>query len=344
MREEPDISPDSLTFSCILKACANTGSLEIGEEIHAMVRKQCLLGKDLVLGTTLVDMYAKCGLLGKAQEVFDELPVKDVVAWSALISGYTQHGLAEKALACFRAMINEGISPNVVTFTCILKACGMIGSLDMGEEIYAEVKKQRLLEKDVMLGNTLVDMYAKCGRLVKARDVFNKLPIQNVVSWNALIAGYGQLGQAKSIHYFVNKMVAQGIMADSVTFLGLLSTCSHAGLVEEGQIVVKYMHDVGRLTPTLEHYTCMVDLFSRAGHFNQAMIMIGKVPSSERLTLCLAFLGACHKWGNVKLGRLAFDNVTRLDDNVGVAYVFMASIYAAADMQEEAQSVKSIRR
>ena len=167
--------------------------------------------------------------------------------------------------------------------------------------------------------------------------------MRDVVSWNVLISGYAQLGQIKRVFYLLCIMMAEGIMPSLVSFLLLLTACSHAGLVKEGQLVFKEMGSTYSLTPVSEHYACMVDLFSRAGHFNQAMIMIGKVPSSERLTLCLAFLGACHKWINVDLGRWAFEQSVNLDGKCGAAYVCMRNIYAAVGMYAEANEIE-VRR
>ena len=141
------------------------GSVEIGEDIYAEVRKEGLLHKDVLLGTAIVDMYSKCGALDKAREVFEKLPVRDIVTWNALIAGYAQNGFGDEAVKCFKKMQDEGISPNVVTYICILKVCGFAVSLDVGRDLHAEIRKQGLMQKDVVLGTTLIDMYAECGSL-----------------------------------------------------------------------------------------------------------------------------------------------------------------------------------
>ena len=163
------ILPNSVTFLSILKACGSIGSLEKGEEMHGHVIKEGLLGKDILLGSAVVDMYTKCGAMSKAQEVFDQLPIQDVVCWNALISGYAQHGPGEKALSCLDRMQRQGVSTDVVTFVCILKACCSIQAFEKGKEIHAEILKEGLLEKHVLVGNALVNMYTKCGELAKAQ-------------------------------------------------------------------------------------------------------------------------------------------------------------------------------
>ena len=214
------------------------------------------------------------------------------------------------------------------------------------DAIYAEVRKEGLLQRDLMLGNTLVDMYAKFGLVEKAQETFDKLPIRDLVSWNALIAGYGQMGQMKRVVNLLGKMMEEeGITPDIITFLTLLNAHSHEGLVEEGQRVFDDMGTMHwNLTPTLEHYTCMVDLFSCVGHFGKAIGLIEKVSiSSHRLPLWWALLGACCKWVNVEVGRWAFEQSLKLNGNYASIYVCMRNIYAAAGMHEEANDVECWR-
>ena len=337
------ITPDVVTYICIAKACGIVGSLDIGERIDADVRKQRLLEKDVVLGTALVDMYSKCGSLEKAREVFEKLPEQNVVSWSSLIAAYVQNGLANEALECFRQMQNQGVCPNAVSYVSILKACGIAGSLEIGEDIDTEVNQQGLLQKDGVLGTALVDMYSKCGALKKAQKVFEQLPVRDVVSWNALIAGYAQLGHVNAALGFYNSMRAEDVVPNWVSFIILLNACSHAGLLKEGEKWFDEMRDLYCLSPVLEHYTCMIDLFGRAGHFIKLEILLKSLTSSDHLPLLLAILGACCKWVNVNLGRWAFEQSLVIDENCASAYVCMGDIYAAAGMQREAHGIKVLR-
>ena len=333
--KDAKIFPDVVTYVCILKACGTVGSLEVGQDIDVEVRKRGLLQKDVMLGTSLVDMYCKCGALEKAQEVFAHLPMWNVVTWSVLINGYVQHGLDHEALKCFRKMEEVGTSPDEITYICILKACGSVGSLEIGEEIDAKVRKQGLLQKDIVLGTALVDMYSKCGALKKAGEVFEYLPVQNVVSWSALISGYAQLGQTNVVWNLYRRMRREGVVPNFVTFTVMLNACSHAGLVKDGEKLFNEMCVVYDLTPSLEHYTCMIDLFGRAGHFDKAKALLEKVSHSGHLPLFLNILGACKKWRNMKLARWLFEKLIELDENCAAAYVYMENIYAAAGMQME---------
>ena len=341
--QDARIVPNVVTFICILKACGIVRSLEIGQDIDAEVRRRGLLEKDVVLGNALVDMYAKCGALDKAREVFEKLPVRNVVTWSSLMAGYVQYGLGDEALKCFREIGNAVFSLDGVTYTCILKACGLVGSLEIGEDICTEVRRQGLLEKDVVLGTALVDMYSKCGDLEKAREVFECLPIRNVVSWSALIAGHAQSGQANAVLFLYKRMKAEGVIPNSVTFVVLLTACTHAGLVKEGEKLFHEMWATNHLHPMLEHYTCMIDLFCRAARMDKVNALLEKVSHSCHLPLFLTILGACIEWKNVKLGRWAFEQSIALDKNCASAYVFMQNLYAAVDVQMEVDEIEAPR-
>jgi pentatricopeptide repeat protein len=186
-----------------------------------------------------------------------------------------------------------------------------------------------------MVGNALVDMHAKCGALDEAREVFELLSRPNIVGWNALMAGYSQLGEADAALDMYRRMIARELVVvpDSITFLILLNACSHAGLVREGEKLFDEMDAVHRLTPTLEHYTCMADLFGRAGCFDKLKELLGGFPEPGYLPLFQSILGSCRKWKNAALGRWAFDQIVELDEACAAAYVSLGNIYATASMQ-----------
>jgi pentatricopeptide repeat protein len=334
--QDEGISPDSVSFASILKACGSIGALEIGQWIHSQITDQGLLEDDIVLATALVDMYAKCGVLVRAREAFEQLPVRNVVVWSALIAGYVQHGHGDEAMECFRKMQDEGVYPNFVTFISVLKSCGIIGCLEVGESLHVKIKQQGLLENEIVLGNALVDMYAKCGSLKKAQEVFEMIPNQSVVAWNALICGQSQMGRARKVFELFDEMREKGILPDLISFLILLSACSHAGFVEEAQVIFDDMCHVYRLNPELEHMSCMVDLFGRAGRFDKLKGILTKLSNIDYLPLFAALLGACCKWVNVELGKWAFEKLVRLDGQRAASYVCMRNIYEAAGMDAEA--------
>jgi pentatricopeptide repeat protein len=209
-------------------------------------------------------------------------------------------------------MKDEGIPPDVVTFICILKVCGSTGAIEKGKAIHEEIESRRLLKRDVMLGNALVDMYAKCGMLARAEQTLDELPIRNAVSWSAVIMGYAQQGQGCEALNSFKRMQIDGIHPDEVTYLCILSACSHSGLFTEALTLFENMKQEYGILPKLEHHTCMVMVFGGAGCFDEAISAIGMMPSTDHLAIWLALLGACRKWGNPKLGRIAFDQALKL--------------------------------
>eukprot|EP00250_Pteridium_aquilinum_P034591 c7791_g2_i1 orf=234-1208(+) len=170
----------------VLKACAELKDQVLGSEVHAEVARTGLLERDLFVGSALIDMYAKFCMLTKAQQVFDQLSIRNVVSWNTLMAAYAHHGYGHETLKCFDQMRRDGASPDPVTFVCSLKACSSIQATDKGQEIHDEIERRGLLEKDYIIGGALVDMYVKGGSLVKAQQLFNKLPVRDVVAWTAL--------------------------------------------------------------------------------------------------------------------------------------------------------------
>eukprot|EP00250_Pteridium_aquilinum_P009322 c18595_g3_i1 orf=2-544(+) len=180
-------------------------------------------------------MYAKCGSLTEAQDVFDELPYRNVVSWTSLITGYVEHGHTEEALDCFERMQREGFSPDRVTFLSVLRACGSLGTVDKSQQIHAQILKCGLLERDVVVGTALVDTYGKCSLLAKAKEVFDMLRVHDVVSWNALITGYAYHGYGEEALDCFKQMQRQGVSPNRVTFASALKACGTLGASDKGQ-------------------------------------------------------------------------------------------------------------
>lgn len=323
------ILPDSVTFLCVLKACASLETLLKGKDIHVEIAQQGLLREDKLLGNALVDMYVKCGALPQAQLVFDKLPVQNVVSWTTLIAGYYQHGHSGEALDCFEHMKEAGLSPDVVAFACILKACGSIGAAERGEEIHAEIVREGLLKDVTVLGSALVDMYAKCGILVKAQEVFDKLLDRDVVSWTALIAGYCQVGNCEKALKCFEQMRFEGLTPDAVTLTCVLKVCGILGAAEKGQMLYETMSKSYGIVPDIEHHSCLVDLFSREGHLDKAVALVKQMPSSCYLSSWFAVLDACLRWGNEKMGSFAFNQGKRLDYKSGFLALAPGCVHAS---------------
>jgi pentatricopeptide repeat protein len=315
--------PDMATYVSVLGACVGAAGAGAGagagkgKRIHSEIVNRGF-EKELALGNALVDMYAKCGNLENAREVLDRLVIRDIASWNTLIAAYAQQGQWDQALKCYEHMQSEGLFPDAITYICLLKTCGNAGAVDECERVHEEITKTGLIGKDIVLGNALVDMYAKCGMLAKAQSVLECLPLRDTVSWNALIAGYAEEGRGQeAIDCFV-RMRTDGISPDEVTFLCVLSACSHSGLVDFAQVLYTSMVEEYGIAPGLGHCMCMVVVFGSAGEFGKAASAIRSMPSIDRPALWLALLNACRKWGNAKLANLAFDHALQLFPAAGL--------------------------
>ncbi|KAI5066640.1 hypothetical protein GOP47_0019264 [Adiantum capillus-veneris] len=229
------VSPNAVTLASVIKVCGASRAFDKGREIHTML-KQNTGELDLCVSNTFIGMYAKCGSLFEAEEVFNKMTVHDVVSWTALMTGYAEHGPVEKTLECFHQMEQDGVSPNAITLTCILKACGSIGDLKKGQEIHAYVVIEQY-EHDTVVGNSLVGLYAKCGSLIEARDIFEELAVQDVVSWTVLIAGYAEHGYDQEALEAFDNMQNEHVSADAVSYACSLKACSTIGATDKGLLL-----------------------------------------------------------------------------------------------------------
>ena len=342
--QQDGISPDGITFTCIFKACSSLRAIDKGKQIHDEIVRRGLLEKHVALGNALVDMYAKCGLLAKAHQILKELPIRNEVSWSTLISRYAQEGQGQEALDCFEEMQRDGINPDGITFICILQACGSVGAIDRGTKTHKDIVDRGLLKKNTNLGNALVDMYVKCHLVAKARHVLEELPVRNIISWNTVIAGYAQKGKGFEAMNCFRRMQSEGMLPNEVTLLCILTACNRSGLLCEAQMLFGYMTRDYGIIPNVGHHTCMVVGFGFSGHFHNAISVIKAMPHSNNPTVWIALLGACRKWGNVKLGKMAFDQVLQIDNTFSGAYVLMANIYMGAGLHEEAEKIEAMKQ
>ena len=302
-----DVSADTITYVHILKACGNIGAREKGQDIHAQIVRAGLLDKDVMIGNALIDMYAGCGLLSKAQETLDKLPVQDAVSWNTLIAGYAEHEHYDQALSCLEQMQLERVSPNEITFTSILKSVANIGFTAKGQEIHSELMKKGYLESDLIVGNTLVDMYARCGSLHIAQEVLQRIQSREVVTWNALLSGYAQLGECENVFNIFDRMIGESIKPNGITFISVLKACSRTSLFFRGLTYFGNMSKDYGVLPTLEHNNCIIHLLNCAGELGKAVEMIYQFRCSDMM-VWHSTLYACKNWGNLKLGRDIFEH------------------------------------
>ncbi|KAI5058892.1 hypothetical protein GOP47_0027062 [Adiantum capillus-veneris] len=263
------IFPNAITFICSLKACGSAGAIRLGKKIHCQIERMGLLKKNAVLGNALVDMYIKCNAVAYAHQVFDKLSVRNVVSWTSLLAGYSEHGHGETALVCYDHMQLEGVSPNSVTFIFCLKACASIRSADKGEELQCRIESDGLLEGDAILGNALVDMYAACGMFDKAQEVFDKIANQNVVSWTSLIARFAQHGYTDKALDCFKHMQRKGVYPNDVTLVILLKVCGSIGAIDMVQDLHSEIYRRGLFESNLVG-NALVFSYSKCGFLAQA--------------------------------------------------------------------------
>ncbi len=230
--QQEGVHPDAVTFVGVLNACASIMALEEGRRAHELII-QSGYESDAFVGSSLIDMYAKCGSMEEASRVFNKLPSRAVVCWTAMIFGHVKCGEGHKALELFQKMQQEGVHPDAVTFVGVLNACASIMALEEGRRAHEQIIRSRC-ESDFFVRNSLVDMYAKCGSMEDACRVFNTMPSHDVVSWNALLGGFAMHGQHKEALVHFERMCEEGVHPDDITFVCLLSACSHGGFMDEG--------------------------------------------------------------------------------------------------------------
>ncbi|XP_010274720.1 PREDICTED: pentatricopeptide repeat-containing protein At2g01510, mitochondrial [Nelumbo nucifera] len=336
--------PDQYTFPFVLKACAEIDDFWAGAEVHALVVKFGI-DFDAIVRTELMLLYAKVGELGSADYLFRSMSERDLVSWNALIAAYVQIGNAGKALRLFREMGPAGVKPDSVTVVSVLGACAQLGCLGIGKQIDQFVVDEGL-ERNIFVNNARLDMYAKCGNMDLASSLFNEMQERNIISWSTMIGGYAINGDfEKALHLF-SLMQHERVKPNHVTFLGVLSACSHAGLVSEGKNYFNYMVESSdsNIHPRLEHYACMVDLLGRSGHLEEAYGFIKSMPVEPDSGVWGALLGACSTHNNIELGQLVADVLFDLAPETASYYVLLSNIYAAAGRWDDVKKVRQKMR
>ncbi|CAI8600838.1 unnamed protein product [Vicia faba] len=285
---------------------------------------------NVVLCNVMIDGYVKIGKIDAARELFDKMVERSVVSWNAMISGYAQNGFFMEAVDLFHRMMEMGdVLPNRVTLVSVLPAISRLGALELGKwvHLYAERNGVRI---DEVLGSALVDMYAKCGSIETAIQVFERLSKTNVIAWNAIIGGLAMHGKAKDVLDCFSRMKRSGVSPSDVTYIAILSACSHAGLVERGRSIFNDMVNRVGLEPRIEHYGCMVDLLGRAGYLEEAEELITNMPIRPDDVIWKALLGACKMHKNIEIGRRAAGVLMKLAPHDSGAYVALSNLYASS--------------
>nr|GMC94040.1 putative pentatricopeptide repeat-containing protein At3g28640 [Ipomoea batatas] len=348
VRNNAPLSPDNYTFPFVLIACSNGFLVPEGKQIHGLVVKNSLSFSDPHVQTALIRFYAGCKVLDDAQQVFDEIASIDVFQANVLISGYIRNGLASKALSVLQGMFVHGVEPDEFCVTSGLAACANLGALDQGKWIHEYIKKKKnWLESDAFVGTALVDMYAKCGCIHTAVEVFEAMPKRTKHSWAAMIRGFGIHGFAKKAIDCLDRMqVEDGLKPDSIVLLGVLVACTHSGLQKEGRLLLDRMEPLYSVVPQHEHFSCVVDLLCKAGKLDEAIKFIRTMPMKPLASVWGALLSGCRVHNNVTLAELAVKELLLLEDGneaeKGCAYVQLSNIYLATRQSSDARRIRTM--
>ncbi|KAL2478908.1 Pentatricopeptide repeat-containing protein [Forsythia ovata] len=278
---------------------------------------------------TMITGYAQNGEIAHARSLFDRMPCRDCISWAAIISGYSQCGDSEEALRLFVEMKRDGERLNRSAFTSILSTCADVTAFELGKQIHGCALKAGY-ESGCYVGNALLAMYCRCGSINEAHDVFESIEDKDAVSWNTIIIGYARHGFGKEALTLFESMKRASIQPDDVTMVGVLSACSHTGLVDRGKEYFYSMsHDYG-ISANPKHYTSMIDLLGRAGCLDDAQNLMRSMPFEPDAATWGALLGACRIHGNTELGEKAAEMIFALEPwNAGM-YVLLSNLYAAS--------------
>lgn len=342
MRVEDGGSPSPVTLGIVFRGAAKLTDLELGIQLHGYSIK---LGSnlDLMVANTILSMYSKCGMIDDAMKFFEEMDFKDSVSYSALISGCVQNGIAEYALKIFRKMQLSEVEPELATMMGLLPACSHMAALRHGYcgHGYSIV---RGFTSDVSIANALIDMYSKCGKIHVARLVFDQMHRRDVISWNAMIIGYGIHGLGAEAISLFEDMNTVGQRPDDVTFIGLLTACSHSGLVAEGKHLFCTMNQEFGIVPRTDHYLCIVDLFGRAGLLDEAYKFIQQMPVEPDVRIWNALLSACKVYKKIELVEEVSNKIQNLGPESPGNFVLLSNIYSTMGRWDDAAQIRVMQK
>ncbi|KAI4388997.1 hypothetical protein MLD38_001271 [Melastoma candidum] len=325
------MSPSQVTFACLLDACNRVDKLSIGKQVHSVIIRSGVSYHDDFLGISLMGMYLNAQFLTDANMIFQEFPFpKSKILWTALISGYVHNDCNEEALHYFREMRSYDTPPDQATFASVLKACAALCSLRDGRQIHSIVFLYGF-DADELTACALIDMYAKCGEIGCSVQVFDGIDEKiDVIIWNSMIVGLAQNGFAKNALEVFDSMKQSNVVPDDVTFLGILTACSHAGLVSQGRSIYQEMVKHYNISPRSDHNACMVDLLGRWGSIGEAVKFIDDLSCKPDSMIWTSLLGACRLHGDEVRGKLAAEKLMESEPQNPTPYILLSNIYAAA--------------
>lgn len=336
------INATPVTLAIVLRACASLTDSSKGKRLHCHAVKSGL-DLDTMVGNTFLSMYAKCGLIDDALRFFNQMVCKDTISYGAIMSGCMQNGYAEEVLRIFHRMQLSGIDPDLATMLGVLPASSHLAALQHGAcgHGYSIVHG---FVAETSICNALIDMYSKCGKIDIARKVFDRMDTQDIISWNSMIAGYGIHGLGMESLSLFHDLLEMGLKPDYVTFIALLSACSHSGRVTEGKYWFKAMSRDFNIVPRIEHYICMADLLGRAGLLDEAHSFIRTMPFEPDVRLWGALLAACRIHKDIELGEEISKKIQGIGPEGTGNFVLLSNMYSAVGRWDDAAYVRIMQK
>ena len=334
------LMPDSYSLASSLSACGDIGFSQLGDQIHSYIIKTGKFNE--FVQNALIDMYAKCGFVHSAYKIFEKIKEKSVVTWNSMVFGFSQNGYSVAAITLFDQMHMNCVKMDKLTFLSVIQACSHLSYLEKGKWIHHKLIINGLME-DSYLDTALTDMYSKCGDLQMAHGVFDRMSERSIVSWSAMIAGYGKHGQINAAISLFDQMLGLGIKPNDITFMHILSACSHAGAVEEGKLYFNSMAEFG-VEPNHDHFACIVDLLSRAGDLTEAYRIITSLPFPADSSIWGAFLNGCRIHKRMDIIKNIEKNLLDVDTADTGYYTLLSNIYAEEGTWDEFGNVRSMMK
>jgi pentatricopeptide repeat protein len=333
--------PNVITITTVFSICAKTGDLSTGKWARALIEEAD--SDNMIMRTALVEMYIKCRAIDEARQEFDQMPKRDVVAWSTMIAGYAQNGRPHESLDMFERMKAANCKPNEVTLVGALSACAQLGSDELGEHIGNYVENQGL-PLTSYLGSALIDMYTRCGHVHRAYSVFSRMELKVVIAWNSMIRGLALNGFAEDAISLYEKMVADDVQPNEITFVALLTTCTHAGLVNQGMAFFEDMKRKHGISPQVEHCACIVDLLCKSGRLWESYKFICDMEVEPNVVIWSMLLSVCRAVANVELAKHTADKLLVLEPENSSIYVLLSNIYADAGLWGDVREIRDMMR
>ncbi|KAI4328016.1 hypothetical protein L6164_020413 [Bauhinia variegata] len=336
---ERGVEPDNFTYPPVLKACSLLRALKEGMQIHGHVFKGGLEG-DIFVQNSLISMYGKSGEIELARAVFEKMDERSVASWSAIIGAHANVEMWQDCLMLFGDMSNGGcMRAEESTLVSVLSACTHLGALNFGRCVH-EILLRNIRELNVIVETSLVDMYVKCGCLEKGLCLFQNMVKKNLFSYTVMISGLAIHGHGREALRVFSEMLEEGLAPDGAVYIGVLSACSHAGLVNEALQCFNRMQFEHGIEPTVQLYGCMVDLMGRAGKLREAYEIIKSMPMKPNDVVWRSLLSACKVHLDLELGEIAANQLFQLNSNNPSDYLVLSNMYARARRWEDVAKIR----